>query len=115
MLSVLLGPPEIERKSHGSALPVKYNSNEMSDQTNDKVEEVKEAVAEKVEETKEAVVEGAADAKDTTKDVMENVGDSAKDALTTIGNVFKKAGEAAVNLAETVTKTDLNKDGKIGE
>jgi hypothetical protein len=32
----------------------------------------------------------------------------------TIGGFFGKAGEAAKNLAENVTKKDLDGDGKIG-
>lgn len=80
----------------------------------EKAEEVKETVAEKAEDVKEAAEEKAEDAGDKAKDVMENIKEEATEAMHTVGGFLKKAGEAAVNMAEKATGKDLDKDGTIG-
>jgi hypothetical protein len=86
----------------------------MNNETTDKVEEVKDAAAEKVVEAKEGVAAVAENVKDTAGDIAEKVAEGAKDALGAVGGFLGKAGEAAKNLAENVTKKDLDGDGKVG-
>ena len=78
------------------------------DPAGDAVEATKDAahaVAEKTEDVVEAVKEN---------DTVEAAVEKGKGLLGTVGDKLKDAATAAVNVAENITNTDLNKDGTVG-
>lgn len=81
--------------------------NNTSDKIQATIEEVKETVKETAEEAVAEVKEATAD-----KDTLE---EKSKAVLGAVAGALGKAGEVIKNVAEDVTKKDLDKDGKIGD
>jgi len=103
-----------------------------SEKLNSFVEKGKEIATEAARAAKEVAEQAASDVKsviapptpgpadgsesaDAAARQKSQVEDAAQQALTAIGGFFEQAGNAIKNVAETATKSDLDRDGTAGK